>query len=108
MQEIALPIETRPLTEEEEAALGLPAKYGMLDLDVYSVEDLAERLDLTTVTIKTHIKERRLPAVKFGGATGYRILRQDIYTWLISMRVDLIQKDSPAGRGRENISNGTE
>lgn len=112
MQNITLPVETRPLTEEEEIALGFPAKYGMLDLDVFSVEDLAERLDLTTVTIKAHIKAGRLQAVKFGGATGYRILRQDIYIWLLNMRMDLTTKEedlqSPAKRGRKNIPNGTE
>lgn len=108
MQQITLPEETRAITEEEEVALGFPSRRGMLDLDVYTVTDVAERLDLTEVTIRAHIKSGRLTAIKFGGATGHRILRQHIYEWLIRMQTSLIEESThPATRGK-NISNGSE
>ena len=98
MQQIQIPIETRPITEEEETALGFSPKRGMLDLDVYTMDDLAERLDLTKFTIKSHVKRGALKAVRFGGATGFRFLRHDVYEWLISMQGNLIA--SNAGRGQ--------
>jgi excisionase family DNA binding protein len=98
MQQIEIPVETRPITEEEEVALGFPSRRGMLDLDVYTIRDVAERLGLTEVTIRTHIKKKKLKAIQFKGAAGSRILRHHIYEWLISMQTDL----------RDDISDGTE
>lgn len=106
MQDITIPTETRPISEEEQVALGFPKTRGMLDLDVYTIEDLAERLDLTTITIRNHIKSGRLVAIKFGGATGFRILRQHIYEWLINMQTNLNEPSSSRGTGQD-ITNGT-
>jgi len=109
MQNLVLPEETRPITEEEEVALGFPSRRGMLDLDVYSISDVAERLDITEMTVKAHIKSGRLKAIKFGGAIGYKVLRQHIYEWLINMQTDLLEQDltRPATRGSKNLSNGS-
>lgn len=104
MEQIQIPIETRPITEEEEVALGFSPRRGMLDLDIYTMDDLAERLDLTKATIKAHVKRGALKAVKFGGPTGFRFLRHDVYAWLISMQTDLIGGSS---RG-QNFSNSDE
>jgi len=106
VQRIKLPEETRAITEEEEIALGFPSKKGMLDLDIYTIDELAERLDITPVTVRNHIKAGRLVSIKFGGPTGHRILRQHIYEWLIGMQTDLIDVHRPAARGKKNISNG--
>jgi excisionase family DNA binding protein len=38
------------------------------DLRLYSVLEIAERLDITDVTIRKYIREERLPAQKIGGA----------------------------------------
>lgn len=105
---VKVPEETRPITEAEEVALGFPGKRGMLELDIYTVRDLAERLDIKELTIKQHIQKKKLIAVKFGGPTGYRILRNDIYAWLIGMQISLHdQKPLRKTYTRKNLSNGS-
>lgn len=108
MQLIKVPEQTRPLTEEEEVALGLPARRGMLDLDVYTIEDVAERLGITENTLRTQVRKRKLKAIRMGGPLGYRFLRHDIYEWLITMQTDLLnQKPLRKPYTKKNVSNGS-
>lgn len=108
MQQIEIPNQTRPITEEEEVALGFPPRRGMLDLDVYTIEDVAERLDITENTIRIQVRKGKLRAIKLGGPLGYRFLRHDIYEWLITMQTDL-RNPKPLRKPytRKNVSNGT-
>ena len=65
-----------PIIEEK------PVSRGKLDLDVYNVPELCERLDLNRATILKEIKEGKLIGIELGGATGYRFFKEDIISWL--------------------------
>ena len=70
-------------------------KRGVFDLQVYTIDDLAERVGLTDVSVRAEIREGKLKALKMGGPAGYRILHEDIFVWLrskygkVSRRPDL-------------------
>jgi excisionase family DNA binding protein len=65
-----------PIIEEES-----PVR-GKLDLDLYNVPDLCERLNLNRMTILKEVKEGKLVGIELGGATGYRFFKEDVVAWL--------------------------
>ena len=60
---------------------------GKLDLDVYTVADVRDRLSLKKETVQAAIRAGALRAVNFGGSAGYRILHADLMQWLETKRL---------------------
>lgn len=64
---------------------GKPAKrvnYGILNQDIYTVNDLATIFDVHTTTILAQIKTGKMRALYLGGPAGYRIHRDDVLNWV--------------------------
>lgn len=57
---------------------------GVLDRDVYSVKDLAHRLQVNKETVQDWIRQAEdpLPALYLGGSAGYRVRHADLMPWL--------------------------
>lgn len=68
------------MTDEKEIARS--PHYGKLDLDVYSVTDVQERLGLRRQTIQKAIRAGELRSTDFGGSRGYLILKDDLVSWI--------------------------
>lgn len=67
-----------PLIDEK------PASRGKLDLDLYNVPELCERLELNRMTILKEVKEGKLIGINLDGAAGYRFMKEDVIAWLRS------------------------
>jgi excisionase family DNA binding protein len=59
--------------------------YGLLTQDIYSVQDLALVIGVHHTTILEQIKTGKLRASNLGGPAGYRVLKDDIITWIRKM-----------------------
>lgn len=73
------------------------ANYGKLDLDVYSVKDLAGRLGVKLDTIHNAIKRGDLAALNLGGSAGFRIYKDAVTAWLSGGGIPRARKDLPIG-----------
>ena len=53
---------------------------------LWTVEEIASRLDVHIVTVRRWIRSGRLVAMAFGGKTGYRVRDSDFQAFLESTR----------------------
>ena len=56
--------------------------FGILDLDLYTVDDISKRVGIKRATVYEAIKAGRLKAANFGGSSGYRIRKTALISWL--------------------------
>ena len=57
-----------------------------MSTQLLSVEDVAKELNLSEDTIRSYIRSRKLPAIKFGNT--YRISREDLDAFINQRRTD--------------------
>jgi hypothetical protein len=60
------------------------ATRGILELDVYSVQDLHDRINLSHTTLIDALRKGELRGRYIGGAGGWRILKEDVIEWIKS------------------------
>jgi excisionase family DNA binding protein len=56
--------------------------YGQLNLDIYTLEDLALRFGVTKNYFRNLVREGKIKAVDLGGPAGFRIRREWVIEWL--------------------------
>lgn len=64
---------------------GRTVNRGVLDKDIYTVQELAVIIGVHTTTILTQIKQGRLKALALGGPAGYRVYKEDVLNWVRSV-----------------------
>jgi excisionase family DNA binding protein len=62
--------------------------YGLLDLDIYTVKDIAARLGVNKSVVLGAIHRKKLVASYMGGPAGYRVRHQALLNWLEGLMGD--------------------
>ena len=78
------------------AAISADFELGRLDwpADLMTATQVAQTVQLTAKTVRTHIRRGQLRAVRFGTRGGYRIRAEDAQAWVAQHLVVAAESES--------------